>query len=192
MLFREIGPPLSPSREPDYGLPAAVLAAAVALALAVLASYMALASRLMHDHPLLAGAAITAGAVLPSTGAFLLARRILERHGLYLWQSLLVAAGLVAVVCAAPGWAFGLFPRADDRYERELAGPGRCLHGTPYALDRARTTFSTPADGRRQMTVTPLGPGLRPLRLDNAVDGGWRRLQPADRATRLILDAHGC
>lgn len=82
MLFRKLAPPIGPDGRPDYGLSAAALAALAALTVVIAAMYAALASRFLHDHPRWASAAITAGAVLPGTGIFLLAR-----HGLYLWQS---------------------------------------------------------------------------------------------------------
>ncbi|MGW2686288.1 hypothetical protein ACWC6I_24440 [Streptomyces sp. NPDC001414] len=190
MIFRKLDPPLGPDGRPDYGLPAAVLAALAALTLAIAAMYAALASRFLHDHPRWASTAIVAAAVLPGTGIFLLARRLLARHGLYLWQSWAAAAVATTLMYATPGWAYGIFPRVDDRYERELGGPGHCLHDTPYDLKRARTTYAGDHPGR--MVVEPLHSGLPALQLDNAVNGGLRHLTPADAAARRILAQHNC
>ncbi|MFJ3182536.1 hypothetical protein ACIPJN_29675 [Streptomyces sp. NPDC086796] len=190
MLFRKLDPPIGPDGRPAYGLPAATLAALAATTLAVAAMYAALASRFLYDHPRWASAAIAAAAVLPGAGIFLLARRVLARYGLYLWQSWAAAVVAATLMYAAPGWAYGLFPRVDDRYERELGGPGNCLHDTPYNLMRASTTYTRDHPGR--MIVEPLQNGLPALRLDNAVNGGLRHLTPADATARRILAQHDC
>ncbi|MFE9621359.1 hypothetical protein ACFYOJ_36250, partial [Streptomyces sp. NPDC006384] len=116
--------------------------------------------------------------------------RLLARFGLYLWQSIVAGIVLLTIMSSAPDWAQTLFPRAVERYERELGGPGRCLYSTPYNLDRTQTTFADDHPGR--MVIDPIAEGLPVLRLDHAVDGGLQHLVPADAAARKILEQYGC
>ncbi|WP_432156193.1 hypothetical protein [Streptomyces sp. bgisy153] len=188
-LLRRIEPPRTADGRPDYRLPAMALASCTGIAALFLGFYLALYSRLWHDHQHLAAAAV-AGAALPALLAYVLSRHLLARTGLYLWQSLLASAVLLFVMGSTPTWARTIFPPAYDRYEAELGGPGQCLHNTPYNLDRAQTTFAEHRPDR--MIVRPIRHGLPSLALDNAVDGGLQHLAPADAASRRILTTYGC
>ncbi|MFF9436449.1 hypothetical protein ACF1BP_22245 [Streptomyces sp. NPDC014735] len=189
-FLRRLDPPRTLDGRPDYRPPAAILAACTALVFMFTGFYLALYSKLWHNHQHLALAAVFAGAVLPALAVYTVTRRLLARIGLYLWQSVLASVLLLAIMGSASDWAQALFPRADDRYERELGGPGQCLHGTPYNLDRAQTTYADEHPG--QMVIDPIADGLPALRLDHAVDGGLKNLVPADAAAREILDRYGC
>ncbi|MCX4826689.1 hypothetical protein OG883_44415 [Streptomyces sp. NBC_01142] len=189
-FLRRLDPPRTLDGRPDYRPPAAILAACTAFVFLFAGFYMALYSKLWHHHQHLAMAAVFAGATLPALAVYTIAHRLLSRIGLYLWQSVLVSVVLLAVMGSAPDWARTLFPRAYDRYEAELGGPGQCLYATPYNLDRAQTTFADDHPGR--MVVDPIAEGLPVVRLDHAVDGGLKHLSPADSSARKILDQYGC
>ncbi|MGW1002131.1 hypothetical protein [Streptomyces sp. NPDC002520] len=189
-LLRRIEPPRTADGRPDYRLPAMALASCTGIAALFLGFYLALYSRLWHDHRYLAAAAVTGAAGLLAFLAYVLSRRLLARAGLYLWQSLLASAVLLLVMGSTPTWARTIFPAAYDRYEAELGGPGRCLHNTPYNLDRAQTTFAEHHPDR--MIVRPIEQGLPVLALDNAVDGGLRHLAPADATSRRIFTTYRC
>ncbi|MBQ0888646.1 hypothetical protein KBZ94_27625 [Streptomyces sp. RM72] len=185
---------LEPSRtwdgRADYRPPAAILATSTAFVLVVFGFYLALYSKFFHHHRHLALAAVFAGATLLSLTVYAIAHRLLARFGLYLWQSVVAGIVLLTIMSSAPDWAHAVFPRVQERYERELGGPGRCLHNTPYNLDRTQTTFADDHPGR--MVIDPIAEGLPVLRLDHAVDGGLRHLAPADAAAREILKEYGC
>ncbi|MFD4525600.1 hypothetical protein ACFWP7_17070 [Streptomyces sp. NPDC058470] len=189
-FLRRLDPPRTWDGRPDYRPPAAFLAAGAALVLVFAGFYLALYSKLWHRHQHLALTAVFAGAALLSLALYAIVHRLLARFGLYLWQSVLASIVLLAVMGSAPDWARSLFPRAYDRYERELGGPGHCLHTTPYNLDRTQTTFADDHPGR--MVIDPIAEGLPVLRLDHAVDGGLQHLAPADTTARKILDQYGC
>lgn len=188
-FLRRLDPPRTADGRPDYRPPAAALAACTAIVFMFVAFYMALYSKLWHHHQHLAMAAVFAGTALPVLAVYVAAHRLLARTGLYLWQSVLAGTILLTVMGSAHDWAQAIFPRADDRYETELGGPGRCLHATPYNLDRAQTTSD---DHQGRMVVDPIADGLPALRLDNAVDGGLKHLSPADPTARKILARYGC
>ncbi|WP_328973416.1 hypothetical protein [Streptomyces sp. NBC_00239] len=189
-FLRRLDPPRTWDGRPDYRPPAAFLAAGAAFVLVFTGFYLALYSKLWHRHQHLALAAVFAGAALLSIALYAIVHRLLARFGLYLWQSILASIVLLAVMSSAPDWARSLFPRAYDRYERELGGPGHCLHTTPYNLSRAQTTFADDHPGR--MVIDPIAEGLPVLRLNHAVDGGLKHLTPADAAARKILNQYGC
>ncbi|MFG2211030.1 hypothetical protein [Streptomyces sp. NPDC048638] len=189
-FLRRLDPPRTWDGRADYRPPAAILAAATAFVLVFAGFYLALYSKFFHHHKHLALAAVFTGAALLALAVYAIAHRLLARFGLYLWQSVLASIVLLTVMSWAPDWAQTLFPRADDRYERELGGPGQCLHNTPYNLDRTQTTFADDHPGR--MVIDPIAEGLPVLRLDYAVDGGLQHIAPADTAARKILDQYGC
>ena len=189
-LLRRLEPPRTWDGRADYRPPAAILAACTALVLVFLGFYLALYSKFFHHHRHLALAAVFAGAALLSLAVYAIVHRLLARHGLYLWQSIVASIVLLTIMSSASNWAQTLFPRADERYERELGGPGQCLYNTPYNLDRTKTTFADDHPGR--MLIDPIAEGLPVLRLDHAVDGGLQHLAPADTAAHKILDQYGC
>lgn len=189
-LLRRLDPPRTWDGCADYRPPAAIFAACTAFVLVFSGFYLALYSKFFHHHRHLALAAVFAGAALLSLAVYAIVHRLLARFGLYLWQSIVASIALLAIMSSAPDWAQTLFPRAVERYERELGGPGRCLHNTPYNLDRTQTTFADDHPGR--MVIDPIDENLPVLRLNHAVDGGLQHLAPADAAARRILDQYGC
>ncbi|MEW1760520.1 hypothetical protein AB0393_28910 [Streptomyces cyaneofuscatus] len=189
-LLRRLEPPRTWDGRADYRPPAAILAACTAFVLFFSGFYLALYSKFFHHHRHLALTAVLAGAALLSLAAYAIVHRLLARFGLYLWQSIVASLVLLTIMSSAPDWARTLFPRVDERYERELGGPGRCLYNTPYNLDRTQTTFAD--DHPDRMLIDPIDEGLPVLRLDHAVDGGLQHLAPADTAARKILDQYGC
>ncbi|WP_327359617.1 hypothetical protein [Streptomyces sp. NBC_01304] len=189
-ILRRLDPPRNAAGQPDYRPPAAVLAVFTAFVAMFTGFHLALASKFWHHHQHFALAAVYAGALLAAAAVYHLAHRLLARTGLYLWQSALAGVVLLVVMSSAYDWAHAIFPRALDRYEAELGGPGRCLHSTPYDLNRSQSAYDADHPGR--LIVDPLEPGLPALRLDNAVDGGIHHLTPANRASRKILTSYGC
>ncbi|MEU5436478.1 hypothetical protein AB0G73_24290 [Streptomyces sp. NPDC020719] len=133
---------------------------------------------------------VVAGVCLvPAYAVYFAARPLIARYGLRVWQCALVGVLLATVVWAGPKASAHVWPRAMDRYERELGGAGQCLHNSPYRLDRAVTKF---VRDRAQMVVQPLAKDTPALRLKNARDGGMRALAPADAQSKKVLAAYGC
>ncbi|MEU2874125.1 hypothetical protein ABZ769_33845 [Streptomyces olivoreticuli] len=96
---------------------------------------------------------------------------------------------LITVWSIAPSFTAKVWPTPDQRFQRELGGPGQCLATTPYSYKRAAMIAVDQREER--MTIYPSAPG-EPLRLDHAKLGGMHRLTPTGDASSKVLTAHGC
>jgi hypothetical protein len=174
---------------------AAGLAAAAVVPATIGTLYVCLDSQLLHRHQLPVLAAGCAVNCLVLLGVFVLGRAVFRRHGVR-WRLLIAAVVVLAgLTWAVPKGAAYAFPDPMARYDRELGGPGHCLHSTPHGIDHGFPSAShvVPDDGRPgRMTVQPLDTALPTLTLDHAARGGVHHLTPADGRSRAVLASYGC
>ncbi|HWU10664.1 MAG TPA: hypothetical protein VN520_30610 [Streptomyces sp.] len=188
--MRRLPPPRNDSGSADYTTPAVLAAGTLAVGLFFVTTHLALGSGLFREQRAMACAGILLSCTLLGSGVLLTARWAFAKWGLYIWQIPALAVSVLAMGWTAPDIAAYVFPRVEERFARELGDSGRCLHRSPYRLEESQTTFS--GRDHRRMTITPLQDGVPPLRLDNALHGGLAHLEPADPASRQILDTYGC
>ncbi|MFJ2629013.1 hypothetical protein ACIO6T_38065 [Streptomyces sp. NPDC087532] len=174
----------------DYTPPAALAASTLIVGLFFFTTQLALASRFLREHRTAACTTILLSCTLVACGVLFAARWFFAKYGLYAWQIQALVLVVLAMGWTAPDVASYVFPPVEDRFARELGGAGKCLQYSPYRLADSRTTFS--GRDRSRMTIRPLQAGVQPLRLDNAVDEGIRHLEPADRASRKLMNIYGC
>ncbi|WP_052069531.1 hypothetical protein [Streptacidiphilus albus] len=183
--------PVEPDRHgnPSYSPVAGALGGAATLMLALVAAWVALTSRFLDDHRLWAYVAIAAAGLIGFLATYAVAAAVFRRYGARWWHVGVAVAALVCIGSQASAFATWVFPDPMARYDRQLGGPGRCLHNSPYGTGKPNVTTISDAGW---MTVVPLDTTFPPLRLDHAVAGGLHQLTPADGASRQILDSHGC
>lgn len=140
---------------------------------------LAVNSHVLRDHPALATTALVVSTVLPALAVYTVARRVLARTGLYLWQEAVVMVVLATALIAAPQVSDHVFPSPWQRCDRQ--------YGTPYADSEAGRSLHG-----RELRVFGITREIPVLRLGPARQGSTRPLAPLNDASREILRRHSC
>ncbi|NGN68436.1 hypothetical protein G5C51_31635 [Streptomyces sp. A7024] len=171
-------------------MPAALFGIGAGLVCMLVALQVLVDAQLWHDHRTWSYLIAVASTAVVGTAATFGLRRLWDRRGMFGWHVAVFVLLQLGVLYGGTQASTYLFPSAFDRYERELGGSGRCLHGTPYAPDAA--VIEGPERNSSRMTITPLEKKAPALRLDHARDGGVHALTAADGKSRAILERYGC
>lgn len=185
ILTRRLQPPRTASGDQDYGPAAGLAASATGTVCCAISAMLAVDSHALHDHPALATTALVVSAMLPALAVYTVARRVLPRTGLFLWQGAVVMVALATALIVAPRVSDHVFPSPWQRYDRQY-GTG-CLTGTPYAGSEAGLSLHG-----RELRVFGITREIPVLRLGPARQGSTRPLAPLDAASREILRQHSC